>query len=408
MRIAFVFPNYFPYVRRGAERVMVEYAQYLARAGHTVDVITSKPGGRRVVREDNLTVYYEPQLNHPVLARRWTLFRFYSFSLTALQHLMRRSYDVAHIWLYTYGLPVRLARRVRGTPYLYHQMQEVTIVPRRVDRWLFRHVVLPADRVATLTAPFAAEMEKQFGIPVEVLPPCVDMETFIPAPDRDLSRPRVFFASDMTDPFKGAALLLRAWNEIHRCCPEAVLTFGGPGGQVGIPSIRFGAEGDPLFIPGTDFRQMLAELVPDPAARAAVEVIGVGRVRDLPGRYAHAAVTVLPSVWEGFGLVLLESLACGTPVVGNAFGGPGHIISDPRIGATLPLPGPRALTEPNRAGELAEAVLHAIDLARDPATAERCRTHARQWSREVVGREVERVYADMVGARTRETRRAGA
>src|SRR5437867_3372922 len=117
-----VFPNYWPYVRRGAERLMAEYATYASSTGHRVDIITSKPGRARVVASENLTIYYEAQHTHPVLARHWFGFRFYSFTYSALRRLLAEDYDVAHIWLPTYGIAARLARRIRHTPYLYQCM----------------------------------------------------------------------------------------------------------------------------------------------------------------------------------------------------------------------------------------------------------------------------------------------
>lgn len=381
MRIAFATPNYWPYVRRGAERVVAEYARYLASAGHQVDIITTKPGGRRISSEGNITVYYERQINHPVLARGRSGFRFYAFSLTLLPYLLGRSYDVIHLWLYTNGLPVTLVRWLRGTPYVYQIMSATFVRPLRLDRWLFQRVALQADRLAALTPGGAARIAAELGVPVDVLPPCVDMETFHPCQQRDLDRPRVLFASDFGEYAKGVTLLLMAWDQIHRRCPEAVLVFAGPFGQVGIPPDQV--------------HRMVHQFVRDPAARAGIQFVGEGSTAELPRRYAEASVTVLPSIEEAFGLVLAESLACGTPVVGNAHGGPGEIISDPAIGATIPLREPGDLLDSDKAGLLAEKVLFAIELARDPHTGARCREHARQWSRETVGAKLEGIYRDL-------------
>jgi len=46
-----------------------------------------------------------------------------------------------------------------------------------------------------------------------------------------------------------------------------------------------------------------------------VHLIGFARDADLPALYSGAALTAFPSLYEGFGLPILESMACGTPVV---------------------------------------------------------------------------------------------
>lgn len=383
MRVAFVFPNYWPYVRRGAERLMAEYAQYLTSAGHSVDIITSKPGRKKMVRNGKLTIYYEPQIDHPVLNEYWFWFRFYSFCISALLYLMRCKYDVVHIWFYTYGLAARIGRWVRGTPYLYQSMAEELTWPGRFDRWLLNRVVLSADKLAALTPRAAGKMEAELGVPVEILPPCVDLNTFRPMGQLNTERPRVLFVSDATDFRKGASLLLMAWDEVYRRCPRAILSFGGPYGQTGIRRDQ-------------DIFWRIRELVINPQAREAIEFLGAGEVADLPRRYAEAAVTVLPSMGEVFGLVLVESLACGTPVVGNSHEGPGEIISNHAIGSTVNLEVAEDLVSPERAHQLAEAILHAIALSKDPKTADRCREHVHCWGRDLVGQELVRVYRDMM------------
>lgn len=384
MHVAFVFPNYWPYVRRGAERLMAEYAQYLVSAGHSVDIITSKPGASRVERHGRLTVYYDRQITHPVLSHYVRWLRFYTFTVSSLRRLMQGNYDVVHTWLYPFGLGIRLASHMKHTPYLYHVMSEHIALPYATDRWVAGQVIRPADHVAALSARSAENVTREMGVRASVLPPSVDLSTFQPVAARHEDHPRVLFVSDMRVYAKGLNLLLMAWDEIHRRRPEAMLTLAGPSGQSGMAE----PEWDPFAAMST--------LVKDPSARAAIEVLGEGNVHSLPDIYARASVTVLPSIGEAFGLVLVESLACGTPVVGSSFDGPGEIITDPGIGASIPLETVDDLARPELAAKLAEAVLYSMDLTKDPSTVQRCREHARRWDRQTVGALLETIYTQMI------------
>ncbi|HET6398381.1 MAG TPA: glycosyltransferase family 4 protein, partial [Candidatus Thermoplasmatota archaeon] len=86
--------------------------------------------------------------------------------------------------------------------------------------------------------------------------------------------------------------------------------------------------GMPLVVAGDGpLRTRLEEL----ARRLQVDVIWLGYVKEeeLPGLYKGAALTVLPSVnrQEAFGICLLESMACGTPVVATSLPGVADVAS---------------------------------------------------------------------------------
>ncbi len=104
----------------------------------------------------------------------------------------------------------------------------------------------------------------------------------------------------------------------------------------------------------------LRQLIQDLQLSECVELMGF---RSNPYKLmARADLFVLPSLWEGLGLALVEAMACGTPVVSTKCpSGPGEIITDGVNGLLVP---------PANAEALGEAILHAVT---DPQLADRLR-----------------------------------
>jgi glycosyltransferase involved in cell wall biosynthesis len=289
-----------------------------------------------------------------------------------------------HLWSYSGVIAAPLLQSVWRLPYLFHVIMLNHYWPGRVDRLLFRWLLRRAGRVASLTPKGAEAIQEVHGVNAEAISPPVDMAIFRPRGPKDHRQPKVLFTGDLGDPRKGGALLLRAWDEIHRRCPEAVLVLAGPFGLSGWHPEHAGV------YTLTQMKHIRSE-----SARAAIEIRGPGSLEDLPRWYAEASVTVLPSVEEAFGMVITESLASGTPVVASSEGGPGEIIQNSEIGATVPIREYTDLLSTRCAHELADAVLYAIELSRKPGTADRCREWAEQWSLDRIGMRVEAILKDL-------------
>jgi D-inositol-3-phosphate glycosyltransferase len=65
----------------------------------------------------------------------------------------------------------------------------------------------------------------------------------------------------------------------------------------------------------------------------------------LPYYYSAAEVVVMPSHYESFGMVALEAMACGTPVIASDVGGLGFLVQDGETGFTVPDDEPDRLCE---------------------------------------------------------------
>jgi glycosyltransferase involved in cell wall biosynthesis len=116
------------------------------------------------------------------------------------------------------------------------------------------------------------------------------------------------------------------------------------------------------------------------------EMVPVDEVVQL---YSHAAVFACPSVYEPFGLINLEAMACETPVVASAVGGILEVVEDGRTGLLVPPADPDALAAAIR------RVLEDRGFARALGQAGRRRVEERfSWAS--VAARTERVYADAI------------
>jgi glycosyltransferase involved in cell wall biosynthesis len=114
----------------------------------------------------------------------------------------------------------------------------------------------------------------------------------------------------------------------------------------------------------------------------------LGPRTDIPALLASMDLFVLPSLWEGLPLVLLEAMAAGKPIVSTAVDGVKEVITDEEA----------LLVPPRNPEKLAEAILKILN---DPDLAQRLRERAmqkvrREFSVERMVREMEKLYTDLV------------
>ncbi|MDP2948068.1 MAG: glycosyltransferase family 4 protein [Chloroflexota bacterium] len=151
-------------------------------------------------------------------------------------------------------------------------------------------------------------------------------------------QPLILFVGRL-EPKKGAHILFQALAEVLAGCPAARVllvgrdTLAGPG--------------------GSSFKHyLLSEVLPSEYAGHVTFLESVP-YNEMVNIYSACDVFVLPSLEESFGLVLLEAMACGKPVVATATGIAPELGLDGSNGVLVPI---------NNAGALAEGIIHCLSL----------------------------------------------
>ncbi|MGE5333902.1 MAG: glycosyltransferase [Nitrososphaerota archaeon] len=235
------------------------------------------------------------------------------------------------------------------------------------------------DRITVSTESEGEQLRRIYGLPachLAVIPCGVDLRLFAPATPASRQAARTALALDhgqrtllsigRLDPIKGLDLLLESVS-LMRTPAQLIIIGGNPDGDPEVERLR----------------QRAADL----GLAERVRLPGAVPQQDL-GRYYHAAdAVVVSSRYESFGLVAVEALASGTPVVASAAGGLTSIVQDGSNGLLVRWRDPRAFAE--RLDEiLADDALRARLAANARASVERF-----GWQR--IGDDVRALYQEL-------------
>ncbi len=220
---------------------------------------------------------------------------------------------------------------------------------RLFDRITTRFVLRRASRIIALTAHEASLLESR-GVPAErivVIPDGVDVDEFTGIPPRPVRTvPIALFVGRLYPQQKGLETLVRALALLPSSVDLKVRLMGEDWG-------------------GAALVQRLAS---DLQVGGRIAVIGPVSRTKLLQEYAAADLLVLPSLFEPFGIVLLEAMAAGLPVVASRVGGIPEVVAEGETGL---------LVKPGDESELASALLR---LAKDADLRRRLGERGRQRS----------------------------
>jgi glycogen(starch) synthase len=370
--------RWFPEFPGGLHRLYYEMVRHLPSSGVAVRGLVT--GSSQVAQDSGglVRAFAEPDASLPTrcLALRRELRRMLSEQPPDLV--------AAHFALYTFPVLDRLRSRplivhFHGPWALEAQVEGDKALKVRAKAALERVVYRRAARCIVLSSSFRDVLSRNYGVPMECIrqvPGGVEVERWRTPLTQKEARERLGWPHDRPIIFTARRLarrmglenLVSAVSEVRRRAPEILLFIAGRGTLSG----------------------ELEAQVRSLELENSVELLGFLPDEDLPIAYRAADLSIMPTVaLEGFGMVAVESLAAGTPVLVTPVGGLPEVVND--LSADLVLPG-------SSIRDLAEGLEAALNGELALPDTKACQDYARSnYDWPVVATRIRDVYTEALG-----------
>jgi D-inositol-3-phosphate glycosyltransferase len=330
-----------------------ELSRELAERGHHVDVFTRRAGDvpaaepalvdgsphARLMHIDSGPAEYVEKAELPQYLDA------FEQGVVAFAQREGITYDIVHSHYWLSGLVGERLKARWAVPHMtmFHTLAEVKS-RSRISEWepdvrieSEHAIVQQADRIIAAgrdERDLLVRLYDADAARISVVPCGVNLDLFHPVDQaqarRELSigeHERILLFVGRIEPLKGIDILLGAASELaveHDC---TVVVIGGD---------NSGMQGEMAYLRTLAKRLGIAD---------RVRFLGAVDHQKLPLYYSAADVCVVPSFYESFGLVALEAMACGTPVVASRVGGLAGTVLDGETGYLIPWRCPEPFAE---------------------------------------------------------------
>jgi len=310
-QITCVFPPY----KSGISNVAYDFSEMLAETGNEITVFTPNRGQTLEEKHNFKIILLKPWLKMGLGAFLPQLsFKLPDFDIVYLYYPFFGTAEVVWLTKILFGkkfkLIINFLMDVDSSSFLF----KILSLPTRIIRnSLFKRAdIITYASLDYLKHSDIANIYKKYPAKFKEIPYGVDTDKFSPAIKKDSQIKNILFvgALDKAHYFKGVNILLKAISRFQ------------------ISDFRFQIVGD------GDLKTSYEKLAEKLDIKDRVEFLGKISDEELPRIYQQADLLVLPSINknEAFGLVLLEAMACGVPVIASDLPGVRTVFEDGRQG----------------------------------------------------------------------------
>jgi len=312
------------------------------------------------------------------------------------------AYDIIHSHYWMSGLAAASLSDLWGGTPIIHMFHTLGEMKNRIARSAAeregeyringeKQVLGRVDRITVATLAELTQLRflyKADPNKMVIIPPGVDVGHFYPIPSDEAKsfiglhpEDRMILFVGRIEPLKGVDTLIEAM---------ACLKLKQDGRPVHLAIIG----GDPSASPEQMTTEMtrLQKLCDDLGLDQSVVFLGKRDQDKLPYYYSAAEVVVMPSHYESFGMVALEAMACGTPVIASEVGGLAYLVRDGETGFTIPAEEPEMLCE-KLSWLLNDEALH-------QKMSGQAAEYAQDYAWEKIAKQIVEVYEELVAIKT--------
>ena len=301
MRVAVLIDTWFPFMGGGQINAW-EISKRIAQKGISIEIITRNNGREDLKYPKNLKVIkLGPYTKGEDVISKLT------FLIRAFFYIYRRDYDLVHVHAFLPGITARLLMVFKGIPAIFtvHGTSINTKLNNIFSRWIEKFILTEILYSAQITVSRDFLKIENINGKIYYIPNATNIRDFDRISVQKAKNPTIIFVGRL-HPQKNLAILLQCMNTLKQSFPSVQLLIVGHGKE----------------------KQILQELVKNLGLSKNVKLLGEIAGSKLIKLYKSSHLFILPSIYEGQPLTLLEAWAAKLPAIVSKTGDCRYLVKD--------------------------------------------------------------------------------